>query len=342
MIVQLASNDPCEFTMATEMLAPYCDGVDLNCGCPQSWAVGCGLGSALLREPEKIASIVRAARDTVPRWRSLNDSDPSALCETNDTEELSKLNESKEVQRKIHQVTRFQGPFSVSAKIRIPTSSSRSVGGESCDPIKLTVELVRRLAVMGVDWVTLHARTQHQRNRDPASWNIVQELVDCKIKHSSVGSELPIILNGDIRELKDAHHAYEMTGCHGKYFTRSKLMTEQIILRGFIFVSVKLFLFVKFFFPGVMAGRALLKTPYLFAPNCIKSENSLYHLYESWLHLSAQYTGGTNFAIIHQHAYWMMEQHLDKTRRLFLHNVGCFAGLVDWLSEQRMALKTTS
>ncbi|CAH8645350.1 unnamed protein product [Heterobilharzia americana] len=208
LIVQLASNDPCEFAMATEMLAPYCDGVDLNCGCPQSWAMRCGLGSALLKEPEKIADIVHAARNTVPRWRDLNQESVTRLTDTNDTEVLSNCNENSEVEEKIKTVTRFQGPFSVSAKIRIPSASTRSVGeGNSCDPIKLTVELVRRLAVMGVDWVTLHARTTHQRNRDPASWNVVQELVDCKIKHSSAGSEIPIILNGDVRELKDAYRA---------------------------------------------------------------------------------------------------------------------------------------
>ncbi|CAH8664917.1 unnamed protein product [Heterobilharzia americana] len=233
----------------------------------------CGLGSALLKEPEKIADIVHAARNTVPRWRDLNKESVTRLTDTNDTEVLSNC------------------PFSVSAKIRIPSASTRSVGeGNSCDPIKLTVELVRRLAVMGVDWVTLHARTTHQRNRDPASWNVVQELVDCKIKHSSAG----------------CISCSKMTGCH-----------------------------------GVMVGRSLLKTPYLFAPKYLQNENSFCQLMENWLHLSAQYTGGTSFAIVHQQAYWMLEQHLDKTKRLFLHNVGCFQGLVDWLTEQRKTVEIT-
>ncbi|KAH8866767.1 tRNA-dihydrouridine(20a/20b) synthase [NAD(P)+]-like [Schistosoma japonicum] len=296
LIVQLASNDPCEFTIATEMVAPYCDGVDLNCGCPQSWAMNSGLGSALLREPEKIANIIHAARNTIPRWRNSNAENYEM---SNDNTIV--LNNYNQVENKFKSITRLQGPFSVSAKIRIPTACCRSVGeGSSCDPIKLTVELVRRLAVMGADWVTLHARTPQQRSRDSASWNMVQELVDCKIKHSYLGTDIPIILNGDVHELKDAYCAHETTGCH-----------------------------------GVMVGRALLKSPYLFAPNYIKDDNSPCHLFENWLLLSTQYTGGTNFATVHQQAYWMMEPFLDKTNRLILHSIGSFPGLVDWLFDHR-------
>ncbi|CAH8661927.1 unnamed protein product [Schistosoma bovis] len=209
LIVQLASNDPCEFAIATEMLAPYCDGIDLNCGCPQPWAISSGLGSALLKEPEKVANIVHAARNTIPRWRNSH----MESCKMLDYIEDS--NKNNKAENKFRSITRSHGPFSISAKIRIPTTSNRSVGeGSSCDPIKLTVELVRRLSVMGVDWVTLHARTPQQRSRDCASWNVVQELVDCKIKHSYLGTDIPIILNGDVRVLNDAYCAQEMTGCH--------------------------------------------------------------------------------------------------------------------------------
>ncbi|CAH8569509.1 unnamed protein product [Schistosoma turkestanicum] len=294
LIVQLASNDPCEFTIATEMLAPYCDGIDLNCGCPQSWAMSSGLGAALLKEPEKIASIVHAARNVIPRWRNSN----MESCKLSDDAEI--FNKHDQIENKFKSITRSEGPFSISAKIRIPTTSSRSVGeGNSTDPIKVTVELVRRLAAIGVDWVTLHARTPQQRSRDCASWNVVQELVACKIKHSYLGTDIPIILNGDVRELNDAYRAHETTGCH-----------------------------------GVMVGRALLKFPHLFTRNFIEDENSLRCLFENWLFLSAQYTGGTNFVTVHQQAYWMMEPFLDKTNRIILHSIGSFPGLVDWFIER--------
>lgn len=39
LIVQFASHDPEEFALAAEMVSPLSDGVDLNCGCPQRWAI---------------------------------------------------------------------------------------------------------------------------------------------------------------------------------------------------------------------------------------------------------------------------------------------------------------
>jgi len=62
LIAQFASSDPEEFARAAEMIAPWVDGVDLNCGCPQSWAVREGIGCSLMSNPELVASMVRAAK----------------------------------------------------------------------------------------------------------------------------------------------------------------------------------------------------------------------------------------------------------------------------------------
>lgn len=43
-------------------MAPYCAGVNLNCGCPQGWAVKEGLGACLMQKPELVADMVRQAR----------------------------------------------------------------------------------------------------------------------------------------------------------------------------------------------------------------------------------------------------------------------------------------
>ena len=39
LLAQFASSDPTEFARAAELIAPWVDGIDLNCGCPQSWAI---------------------------------------------------------------------------------------------------------------------------------------------------------------------------------------------------------------------------------------------------------------------------------------------------------------
>jgi len=62
LIAQFASSDPTEFARAAEMIAPWVDGVDLNCGCPQSWAVKDGIGCSLMERPDAVAAMVKAAK----------------------------------------------------------------------------------------------------------------------------------------------------------------------------------------------------------------------------------------------------------------------------------------
>ena len=47
------------------MLLPYCSGVDLNCGCPQSWACAESIGAALMEKPELVCDIIRAAKQAI-------------------------------------------------------------------------------------------------------------------------------------------------------------------------------------------------------------------------------------------------------------------------------------
>ncbi|KAK4048548.1 tRNA dihydrouridine synthase [Microbotryomycetes sp. JL201] len=62
MIVQFAANDPVHLADAAELVRPWVDGIDLNCGCPQKWAFQEGIGSALLRKPESVRDLVRATK----------------------------------------------------------------------------------------------------------------------------------------------------------------------------------------------------------------------------------------------------------------------------------------
>jgi len=44
----------------------YSDGVDLNCGCPQRWAVNDGYGVDLLRKPHLIRDLVLQVKNRIP------------------------------------------------------------------------------------------------------------------------------------------------------------------------------------------------------------------------------------------------------------------------------------
>lgn len=60
--VQLFGEDPERMAKAAQYVAQHADLVDLNLGCPVRKVVRSGAGSALLREPLKVAGIIAAVR----------------------------------------------------------------------------------------------------------------------------------------------------------------------------------------------------------------------------------------------------------------------------------------
>ena len=58
LIVQFAASKSIDAADAAELVARYSSGVDINCGCPQSWAFQEGIGSFLLTKPELVEDIV--------------------------------------------------------------------------------------------------------------------------------------------------------------------------------------------------------------------------------------------------------------------------------------------
>ncbi|KAH8114851.1 FMN-linked oxidoreductase [Phellopilus nigrolimitatus] len=65
LIAQFAASEARHFADAVELIRPYVDGVDLNCGCPQGWAYKEQIGCWLLRHPDVISDIVRMAKNRV-------------------------------------------------------------------------------------------------------------------------------------------------------------------------------------------------------------------------------------------------------------------------------------
>ncbi|EJD42979.1 FMN-linked oxidoreductase [Auricularia subglabra TFB-10046 SS5] len=65
LVAQFAASDERTFGDACELIRPYVDGIDLNCGCPQPWAYAEHVGSWLLREPDRVRDLVRAAKARV-------------------------------------------------------------------------------------------------------------------------------------------------------------------------------------------------------------------------------------------------------------------------------------
>jgi tRNA-dihydrouridine synthase len=64
LVAQIAAKSGPTAAAAAELMAPYCDAIDLNCGCPQKWAMKEGVGSALLESPQLVADMVSCVRNT--------------------------------------------------------------------------------------------------------------------------------------------------------------------------------------------------------------------------------------------------------------------------------------
>ncbi|KXS21291.1 FMN-linked oxidoreductase [Gonapodya prolifera JEL478] len=68
LVVQFAANNAEDLVGATEYVARHVEGVDINCGCPQRWAIEEGIGCALMESPELVRDMVKQvkARTDVP------------------------------------------------------------------------------------------------------------------------------------------------------------------------------------------------------------------------------------------------------------------------------------
>ncbi|XP_076382600.1 DNA repair and recombination protein RAD54-like okr isoform X2 [Megalopta genalis] len=66
LVVQFAAKTVYDFLNAAEMVSPYSNGVDLNCGCPQRWAMKNGYGADLLKKPELVKDLIYQVRNRIP------------------------------------------------------------------------------------------------------------------------------------------------------------------------------------------------------------------------------------------------------------------------------------
>lgn len=72
LIVQFAANNQDDFIDASKLVYPFADGIDLNCGCPQRWAMKDGYGCALLSKPDIICDLVKGIRSNLPNTFSVS------------------------------------------------------------------------------------------------------------------------------------------------------------------------------------------------------------------------------------------------------------------------------
>lgn len=76
-ILQFGANTPLELARASSLAAPFVSGVDLNCGCPQSWACAETLGAALMDQRALVRDMVTETRQRLRQdgWAVATESD---------------------------------------------------------------------------------------------------------------------------------------------------------------------------------------------------------------------------------------------------------------------------
>ncbi|KAF9283616.1 tRNA-dihydrouridine(20a/20b) synthase [NAD(P)+]-like protein [Linnemannia elongata] len=64
-VIQFAASNGLDLANAAELAAPFVSGIDINCGCPQKWAIQEKIGSHLMSDPETVRDMVRQVKARV-------------------------------------------------------------------------------------------------------------------------------------------------------------------------------------------------------------------------------------------------------------------------------------
>lgn len=93
-----------------------------------------------------------------------------------------------------------------------PVSVKMRCGTQSAD-FDSILRFTDQLEKSGVDWITIHARTQSQKHSGPADWGLVGRL--CRQRN------VPVVVNGDVQTAADATAAYRDFGVDGVMIGRA-------------------------------------------------------------------------------------------------------------------------
>lgn len=180
-ILQLGANDPLEMARASSLAAPFVNGVDLNCGCPQGWACAETLGAALMNRRELVRDMLVDTR------RRLRD-DGWAVGMDADME--SSKGRSVSVKIRVHDDLRYVDFLNISHSSFVDRGNC--VFSKTMDFIETVVGHPQE---RNVDWLTIHPRTRYMPSTTPIRTEALEILTE------KYADRLPILLSGDVFDL---------------------------------------------------------------------------------------------------------------------------------------------
>lgn len=230
-IAQFGANSPLELSRAASLVAPFVNGVDLNCGCPQSWACAETLGAALMNKPELVRDMVVATRERL----------------ASDGWDVN-LGPESESESPVSGAGAGGRGRSISVKIRVHADLRRTM-----DFITTVVGDLQQNGRRNVDWLTIHPRTRSTPSSVPINLEALELLT------STFGAKLPVLVSGDAFALSTLPYASHLLDAQPTFTTTSDPTPQSSESNG---------LPKPLHLPhlaGVMSARALLTNPALFA-----------------------------------------------------------------------------
>lgn len=188
--VQLFGGAPDRMALAVPIALEHsgCECIDINAGCPVPKVYKTGAGSALTRDPERLAAVVRAAVDASAEYSR------SACANGHDAD---------------------AGPtratlVPITVKIR-----------SGWDDSSITWKEAASAAIeSGAQAVTLHPRTRAQGYEGTSRWDLLAELVEYV---RSRWPAIPVFGSGDLFTPESARAMLEQTGCAAVMFARGAM-----------------------------------------------------------------------------------------------------------------------
>lgn len=226
-IAQIYGKEPIYFYHAAKIVCALgFDGLDINMGCPAKTVEQSGSGAALIRTPDLAKEIVQACKDGVRDW--VVNGELTGLANRT----LTALNEMIQSNLKKHE--NYKGTESTGyrnlmtnvntagnttegvtdgavtyTREEIPVSVKTRIGYDS----PITAEWITKICEAKPEWLAVHGRTLKQMYTGNADWN--------ELKIAVESSNVPVLVNGDIKTRDDFDTIMKLTGAHGALIGRA-------------------------------------------------------------------------------------------------------------------------